>query len=136
MTQFDPYTNERPYGLLTPEERAELKRKGPWEAFGDDGWYVVDNPLWVNSFTYRRAKPATKPLTVATEVWAWMPAAVAIARDEDGQIHAYSGKPEKYKYGWVPEKDVEIWPLVMPADLIDPGTCHWKEAIAYRPKGA
>jgi len=51
--------NEKPFGLMTPEDKEALKAwPHGWEAYSTDGtWLDCGQPIWSSIITYR-AKPA------------------------------------------------------------------------------
>ncbi len=84
---WTPENNTTPTGLLTPDQLAALKERGPWVHFTGHDWFtVVGVPFWHTSLVYRRkptpaATPEAPALTEARvrEIFAEMMAARELA---------------------------------------------------------
>lgn len=139
MSKFDIYTNRIPLDLLTPEERAALE--------AHDGEYELVLPCGRTARVskrcsldycgvYRAIRPPSRPLTVKREFWEAFPSVLCVTRDSWGEVTAFTVQAKRGDYAWRMYYDSheENYMLVPKTPLIDPGTCYWKDAIAYRPQ--
>lgn len=138
MVDFDIYRNRIPTALLTPEERAALEaHDGAYEMFRPDGSTVYwgKRNLLSSDIVYRAIKPQPRPLTVEPEFWEAFPTVQYVARDENGDVWAFTGDIEADGEIWNTHSGGEFMQIAIDCTLIDPGTCDWREAIAKRPEG-
>lgn len=143
MTDFNPYENRIPLGLLTEKEKAILKSSGPWEIYNmyDDlrfplGWGSVPEPFgpFDSRAVYRKMKNIVKP----TVNWQYFSNSVkAVAWDKSGNGYAYDSVPsigDILDDEWIPGDDGLYASSIslFPPEAANRGTCDWKEAIVIR----
>ena len=137
---FDDLTKINvPFGLLDDDTQERLRAHGgPCQVFDGRKWVAPDteygSTLFYIECTYRVAPP--KPRRLIVKDWA-MIRGNFVARDEDGHIGSYEGKPiqefTRGADGYWANAGAGYWTLDGYTEaLIDPGTCDWREAIDCR----
>ncbi len=66
---WTPENNTTPTGLLTTDQLAALKERGPWLCYSEwgDEWLDISSPTWLPFLTYRRKLQAAPEAPALTE---------------------------------------------------------------------
>ena len=101
-----------------------------------DVFQEITWPTWGADVVYRLRPKPLRDMVVAPELWRalgrewrW------VARDEDGEIWAYSFKPVTKRIQWCGEDEegLRLLPNFFAPGLIDPGTKPWDQSLIERP---
>lgn len=126
--------NTTPFGFMTKEEQAEMRRLKAegvgFEFYSNRGDWVKLSPDFYPNATYRPIIPApTKPNPPWGHLADWVN---WVARDENTNFWAYEIEPLDGESTW---DFNEGWCEPLAALKFDPGTCHWRDSLVKRPEG-
>lgn len=122
---------DRPFGLLDPETQEALRK---WEhgveCFNATSvWCEPINMVFFAHCTYRARPAPLVPDTIdwshVAPEWKWM------ARDEDGLVYFYTGKPNMGAYNW---DSISEWEYCTAFASYRRGTVAWQDSLVQRPE--